>query len=101
MTTQTMDNKDRLATVKSAQNALIYDIIMQGLRAARASKAHFSVWVDTEGDLMVNTDRKRQRSYIRFGDDIKNSDIDDLADIVEWVLDGAPEEKDEEEDDDE
>ena len=101
MTTQTMDNKDRLATVKSAQKALVYDIIMQGLRAAETSKVHFSVWVDKDGDLMVNTDRKRKRSYIRFGDDIKNSDIDDLADIVEWVLDGAPEEKDEEEDDNE
>lgn len=101
MTTQTMDNKDRIATIKSAQNALVYDLIMQGLRAATASKTHLSVWVDKEGDLMVNTDRKRKRSYIRFGDDIKNSDIDDLADIVEWLLDGAPEEKDEEETDDE
>lgn len=101
MTTQTMDNKDRLATIKSAQNALVYDIIMQGLRAATVSKVHFSVWVDKDGDLMVNTDRKRKRSYIRFGDDIKNSDINDLVDIVEWVLNGAPEEKDEEETDDE
>ena len=101
MTTQTVDNKDKLATIKSAQHALVYDIIMQGLRAAKASKVHFSVWVDKDGDLTVNTDRERKRSYIRFGDDIKNSDIDDLVDIVEWVLDGAPEEKDEEEDDDE
>ena len=101
MTTQTMDNKDRLATVKSAQNALVYDIIMQGLKAAKASKVHFSVWVDKDGDLMVNTDRERKRSYVRFGDDIKNEDIDALVDIVEWLLDGAPEEKDEEEDDDE
>lgn len=101
MTTQTMDNKDRLATVKSAQKALVYDLVMQALRAAKTSKAHFSVWVDKEGDLMVNTDRKRKRSYIRFGDDIKNSEIDDLVDIVEWLLDGAPEEKDEEEEDDE
>lgn len=101
MTTQTMDNKDRLATIKSAQNALVYDLIMQALRAATALKVHFSVWVDKDGDLTVNTDRKRKRSYIRFGDDIKNSDIDALADIVEWVLNGAPEEKDEEETDDE
>lgn len=101
MTTQTTDNKDRLATIKSTQNALVYDLIMQALRAARASKAHLSVWVDKDGDLMVNTDRKRKRSYIRFGDDINNSDIDALADIVEWVLNGAPEEKDEEETDDE
>lgn len=101
MTLQTMGNKDRLATIRSDQNALILDLVIQGLRAARASKVHFSVWVDKDGDLMVNTDRKRKSSYVRFGDDIKNSDIDDLADIVEWVLDGAPEEKDEEEDDDE
>ena len=92
MTTQTMDNKDRLAKIKSAQNALVYDLIMQALIAATASKVHFSVWVDKDGDLMVNTDRKRKRSYIRFGDDINNSDIDALADIVEWVLNGAPEE---------
>nr|DAG18897.1 MAG TPA: hypothetical protein [Caudoviricetes sp.] len=100
MTLQTHDNKGRLATIKSAQNALVYDLIMQGLRAATVSKAHFSVWVDEEGDLMVNTDRKRKRSYVRFGDDIKNSEIDDLVDIVEWLLNGAPEEKDEAEDDD-
>lgn len=46
MTPQTTDNKDRLATIKSAQNALVYDLIMQGLRAATASKVHFSVWVE-------------------------------------------------------
>ena len=97
MTTQTTDNKDRLATIKSAQTALVYDLIMQALRAATASKVHFSVWVDKDGDLMVNTDRKRKRSYIRFGDDINNSDIDALADIVEWVLNGAPEEDEPEE----
>lgn len=101
MTLQTHDNKDRLATIRSAQHALVYDLIMQGLRAATASKVNFSVWVDKDGDLMVNTDRKRKRSYVRFGDDIKNSDIDDLVDIVEWLLNGAPEEKDEEEEDDE
>lgn len=100
MTSQTMENKDRLATIKSAQHALVYDLIMQGLRAATASKANFSVWADKDGDLTVNTDRKRERSYVRFGDDIKNSDIDALVDIVEWVLDGAPEEKDEEEEED-
>lgn len=99
MATQTQDNKDRLTTIRSAQNALVYDIIMQGLRAARASKVHFSVWVDKEGDLMVNTDRKCNRSYIRFGDDIKNEDIDTLVDIVEWVLEGAPEEEEPEEED--
>ena len=97
MTPQTTDNKDRLATIKSAQNALVYDLIMQALRAATASQVHFSVWVDKDGDLMVNTDRKRKRSYIRFGDDINNSDIDALADIVEWVLNGAPEEDEPEE----
>ena len=101
MTTQTMDNKDRIATIKSAQNALVYDLIMQGLRAATASKTHLSVWADKDGDLMVNAHDKRKRSYVRFGDDIKNSDIDDLVDIVEWLLNGAPEEKDEEEEDDE
>lgn len=101
MTTQTTDNKDRLATIKSAQNALVYDLIMQALRAARASKAHLSVWADKDGDLMVNADNKHKRSYVRFGDDIKNEDIDALVDIVEWLLNGAPEEKDEEETDDE
>lgn len=101
MTTQTTDNKDRLATIKSAQNALVYDLIMQALRAARASKAHLSVWADKDGDLMVNADNKHKRSYVRFGDDIKNEDIDALVGIVEWLLNGAPEEKDEEEADDE
>lgn len=101
MTTQTTDNKDRLATIKSAQNALAYDLIMQALRAARASKAHLSVWADKDGDLMVSADGKRKRSYVRFGDDIKNEDIGALVDIVEWLLNGAPEEKDEEETDDE
>lgn len=100
MTTPTMENKDRLTTIRSAQNALVYDLIMQGLRAAKTSKAHFSVWVDKEGTLMVNTDRKHKRSYIRFDDDIKNSDIDTLVDIVEWLLDGAPEEEDKEEEED-
>lgn len=101
MTTQTTDNKDRLATIKSAQNALVYDLIMQALRAATATKTHLSVWADKDGDLMVNADNKRKRSYVRFGDDIKNEDIDALVDIVEWLLNGAPEEKDEEETDDE
>lgn len=102
MTTQTMDNKDRLATVKSAQNALVYDLIMQGLRAARTSKANFSIWVNKDdGGMMVCTGDKRKKPYVRFGDDIRNSDIDALVDIVEWLLDGAPEEKDEEKDDDE
>lgn len=102
MTTQTMDNKDRLATIKSAQNALVYDLVMQALRAARTSKVSLSVWVSKDdGGMMVSVSDKRKKSYVRFVDDIRNSDIDDLADIVEWVLDGAPEEKDEEEDDDE
>ena len=48
---------------------------------------------------MVNTDRKCNGSYIRFGDDIKNEDIDTLVGIVEWVLDGAPEEEEPEEED--
>lgn len=102
MTTQTMDNKDKLATIKSAQNALVYDLVMQALRAARTSKVSLSVWVSKDdGGMMVNVSDKRKKSYVRFVDDIRNSDIDDLADIVEWVLDGAPEEKDEEKDDDE
>lgn len=103
MTTQTTDNKDRLATIKSAQNALVYDLIMQGLRAARTSKANFSIWVNKDdGGMMVCTGDKRKKPYVRFGDDdIRNSDIDALVDIVEWLLDGAPEEKDEEKDDDE
>ena len=92
MTTQTTDNKDRLATIKSAQNALVYDLIMQALRAAIASKTHLSVWADKDGDLMVNAHDNRKRSYIRFSDDIKSSDIDDLIGIVEWLLNGAPEE---------
>lgn len=102
MTTQTQDNKDRLATIKSAQNALVYDLVMQALRAARTSKVSLSVWVSKDdGGMMVSVSDKRKKSYVRFVDDIRNSDIDDLVDIVEWVLDGAPEEKDEEEDDDE
>lgn len=102
MTTQTMDNKDKLATIKSAQNALVYDLVMQALRAARTSKVSLSVWVSKDdGGMMVSVSDKRKKSYVRFVDDIRNSDIDDLVDIVEWVLDGAPEEKDEEETDDE
>lgn len=103
MTTQTMDNKDRLATVKSAQNALVYDLVMQALRAARTSKVSLSVWVSKDdGGMMVSVSDKRKKPYVRFGDDdIRNSDIDALVDIVEWLLDGAPEEKDEEKDDDE
>lgn len=97
MTTQTMDNKDRLATIKSAQNALVYDLIMQALRAAIASKTHLSVWADKDGDLMVNAHDNRKRSYIQFSDDIKSSDIDDLIGIVEWLLNGAPEEDEPEE----
>lgn len=92
MTPQTTDNKDRLATLKSAQNALVYELIMQALRAATASKTHLSVWTDKGGDLMVNAHDKRKMSYIRFGDDIKSSDIDGLIGIVEWLLNGAPEE---------
>lgn len=103
MTTQTMDNKDRLATIRSAQNALVYDLVMQALRAARTSKANLSIWVNKDdGGMMVSAGDKRKKPYVRFGGDgIRNSDIDDLVDIVEWLLDGAPEEKDDEEDDNE
>lgn len=102
MTTQTMDNKDRLATVKSAQNALVYDLVIQALRAARTSKANLSIWVNKDdGGMMVCAGDKRKKPYVRFGgDDISSSDIDTLVDIVEWLLDGAPEEKDEEEEED-
>lgn len=102
MTPQTQDNKDRLATVKSAQKALVYDLVMQALRAARTSKANFSIWVSKDdGGMMVCAGDKRKKPCVRFGDDIRNSDIDALVDIVEWLLDGAPEEKDEEKDEEE
>lgn len=95
MTLQTMDNKDRLATIKSAQNALVYDIIMQGLRAARDAGSPLSVWVDKNGGLMVSAGDKLVRGFARFGDNISNSEISCLIGIVEWLQNGAPEEKDE------
>ncbi len=95
MATQTQDNKDRLTTIKSAQNALVYDIIMQGLRAARAAGSPLSVWVDKNGGLMVSAGDKLVRGFARFGDNISNSEISCLIGIVEWLQNGAPEEKDE------
>ena len=74
MTLQTRDNKERLARIKRDQSILIDSLIMQGLNAARAVNARLSIWADKDGEIM---------------------------DIVEWLSDGAPEEKDEEETDDE
>lgn len=95
------DNKDKLATIKSAQSALVDDLIMQALRAARAINTRFSIWVGKDGDMMISASDKKKCGYVRFGGDIKNEDINDLMGIVEWLLNGAPEEKDEEEDDNE
>ena len=100
MTTQTVDNKDRLAAIKNAQNALVYDLIMQALRFARTSKTSLSVWTVNDGSLMVSTGDKFKRGFAQFGDNIKNEEIDVLVDIVEWLLDGAPEEEAEPEEDD-
>ena len=100
MTEQTQGNKEWLARIKNDQGILVSSLIMQALNAARAINASLSIWSDKGGGLMVSAGDKRKRSYVRFGDDIKNSEIDDLVDIVEWLLNGAPEEKDEAEDDD-
>lgn len=102
MTQQIQDSKEQFAKIKSDQGILVNSLIMQALNAARAINAHFSIWADKDGDLMVSAADKRKGGYIRFsGSDIKNEDIDDLIGIVEWLLNGAPEEKDEEETDDE
>ena len=102
MMLQIQDNKERLARIKDDQSILVNSLIMQALNAARAINARLSIWADKDGDLMVNAGDKKKRGYVRFGGgDIKNADINDLMDIVEWLLNGAPEEKDEEEDDDE
>lgn len=102
MMLQIQDNKERLARIKDDQNILVNSLIMQALNAARATNARLSIWADKDGDLMVSAGDKKKNGYVRFGGgDIKNADINDLMDIVEWLLNGAPEEKDEEEDDDE
>lgn len=102
MTQQIQDSKEQFAKIKSDQGILVNSLIMQALNAARAINARLSIWADKDGDLMVSAADKRKGGYIRLsGSDIKNEDIDDLIGIVEWLLNGAPEEKDEEETDDE
>ena len=102
MTTQTVNNTEKLATIKNAQDALVYDLITQALRAAKTAGAYVGVWNDNsdgENELRV-TVRGARRQYMTFTDKDK-SDIGALIDAVEWLLNGAPKEKDEEEEEDE
>ncbi len=88
MTTQTVSNTEKLATIKNAQDALIYDLITQMLRAAKAAGVYASVWNDDENKLRVTVHGAR-RQYITFTDEDK-SDISALIATVEWLLNGAP-----------
>lgn len=101
MMLQIQDNKERLARIKDDQNILVNSLIMQALNAARTAGSPLSVWVDKNGGLMVSAGDKLVRGFARFGDNISNSEISCLIGIVEWLLDGAPEEKDESEEKDE
>lgn len=100
MTTQTQGNKDWFARIKNDQSILIDSLIVQALHAARTAGSPLSVWVDKNGGLMVSAGDKLVRGFARFGDNISNSEISCLIGIVEWLLDGAPEEKDEPEEED-
>lgn len=88
MTSQTVNNTEKLATIKGAQDALIYDLITQMLRAAKAAGVYASAWNDDENKLRV-TVHGAHRQYITFTDEDK-SDIGALIDDVEWLLNGAP-----------
>lgn len=95
MATQIHDNKGWFARVKNDQSILIDSLIVQALHAARAAGSPLSVWVDKNGGLMVSAGDKLVRGFARFGDNISNSEISCLIGIVEWLQNGAPEEKDE------
>lgn len=99
MTEQVQNNKEWFEKLKNWQKELVHSLIGQGIRAAIAAKSPLSVWVDKDGGLMVSAGDKRKRGYARFGDTISNSEISDLMEIVEWLLNGAPEEESEEDDD--
>ena len=44
MTPQTQDNKDRLEKIRAEQDALLFDLIGQGLRAACNAGTTVTVW---------------------------------------------------------
>ena len=44
MTPQTQDNKDRLEKIRAEQDALLFDLIGQGLRAACKAGTNVTVW---------------------------------------------------------
>lgn len=94
MTEQTKENKNRLEKLEHGQEELVYSLINQAIRAAKAAGVHAVVWVDTDG-LTFNITGK---SYLHFNGETQ--DIAELIDIIEWLLNGAPKEDEPEKDDD-
>lgn len=94
MTEQTKENKNRLEKLERGQEELVYSLIGQAIRAAKAADVHAVVWVDT-GGLTFNITGK---GYLHFNDETQ--DVAELIDIIEWLLNGAPKEDEPEKDDD-
>ncbi len=93
MTEQTRNNKAWLERLEHGQEELVYSLIGQAVRAAKAAGVHAIVWVD-EGGLTFNITGK---GYLHFNGETQ--DIAELIDIVEWLLNGAPKEDEPEKDD--
>ena len=100
MTPQTQDNKDRLEKIRAEQDALLFDLIGQGLRAACKAGTNVTVWAGKDG-LTFQADDGAYLRPSRYPED-----LDVLIDTLEKLFvqaerKPAPEEKDEEETDDE
>ena len=100
MTPQTQDNKDRLEKLRAEHDALLFDLIGQGLRAACKAGTNVTVWAGKDG-LTFYTDDSGYMHPSRYPED-----LDVLIDTLEKLFVQAerkpvPEEKDEEETDDE
>lgn len=100
MTPQTQDNKDRLEKIRAEQDALLFDLIGQGLRAACKAGTNVTVWAGKD-ELTFQTDDGAYLRPSRYPEDL-DALIDALEELfVQAERKPAPEEKDEEETDDE
>lgn len=100
MTPQTQDNKDRLEKLRAEYDALLFDLIGQGLRAACKAGTNVTVWAGKDG-LTFQTDDGAYLRPSRYPEDL-DALIDALEELfVQAERKPAPGEKDEEETDDE
>lgn len=97
MTEQTRNNKDQLGRIQAAQDALVDNLIVQALHAAKTAGLSANVWMEC-GELRI-TIRGARQQYMIFTDKDK-SDIGGLVDAVEWLL-SQPPKKDESEESEE